>query len=58
MTKPASRSTKPNSTSHKPAFSPALIVLGYDDQSKPRGARFLGSEANLVIEAAKAMGLS
>ena len=35
-----------------------LIVLGYDDQHKPRGARFQGVDAKLVTTAAKAMGLN
>jgi hypothetical protein len=34
-----------------------LIVLGYDDQQKPRGARFQDANPKLVGEAAKAMGL-
>jgi len=35
-----------------------LIVLGYDDQHKPHGARFQGADTKLVTEAAKAMGLN
>ena len=35
-----------------------LLVLGYDDQHKPRGARFQGAETKLVTAAAKAMGLN
>jgi hypothetical protein len=35
-----------------------LIVLGYDDQQKPRGARFQDANPKLVAEAAKAMGLN
>jgi hypothetical protein len=34
-----------------------LIVLGYDDQQKPRGARFDHDKPNLVTKAAEAMGL-
>ncbi|HEX5244663.1 MAG TPA: hypothetical protein VFW23_15475 [Tepidisphaeraceae bacterium] len=56
MTKTASKSAaKP--TSHA-ASSVSLIVLGYDDQHKPHGARFQGSDVKLVSEAAKAMGLN
>ena len=37
---------------------PALIVLGYDEHQKPRGARFSDADANLVAKAAQAMGLN
>src|SRR5262249_40228071 len=36
----------------------ALIVLGYDDQQRPCGARFQDADLKLVTEAAKAMGFS
>lgn len=56
MTKTTSKTvTKARS---QPAASMTLIVLGYDDQDKPRGARFQGVDANLVAEAAKAMSLN
>lgn len=53
-------------TATKPAPKPSphagnsvpLIVLGYDDQHKPRGARFQGADAKLVNQAAKAMSLN
>jgi hypothetical protein len=35
-----------------------LIVLGYDDQHKPRGAKFQGADVKLVTAAAKAMGFN
>jgi hypothetical protein len=35
----------------------ALIVLGYDDQQKPRGARFDHDKPDLVTKAAESMGL-
>ena len=38
------------------AASPPLIVLGFDDQQKPRGARFVDARLDLVTEAADAMG--
>jgi hypothetical protein len=51
MTKP----TKGNANAEK---SPsALIVLGYDDQQKPRGARFVDTNPNLVAKAAQLMDL-
>src|SRR5689334_21501233 len=42
----------------KPA-TPAvpLIVLGYDENHKPRAARFLASDAQLVAKAAQLMDL-
>ena len=38
--------------------APDLIVLGPDDEGKPRAARFPASQANLVAKAAKAMNLT
>jgi hypothetical protein len=38
------------------AATPALIVLGFDDQQKPRGARFIDAKPNLVTKAADLMG--
>jgi hypothetical protein len=35
----------------------ALIVLGYDDQQKPRGARFVDAKPDLVAKAAGLMDL-
>jgi succinylarginine dihydrolase len=37
---------------------PELIVLGRDDQGKPRAARFPSDQANLVAKAAQAMNLT
>jgi hypothetical protein len=56
MTKTTSKPA-PKASSNA-ATSVPLIVLGYDDQHKPHGARFQGADAKLVIEAAKAMGLN
>jgi hypothetical protein len=39
------------------ATSPTLIVLGFDDQQKPRGARFVDANPDLVVNAAEMMGL-
>ena len=50
--------TKPTSKAPNAAGSSPLIVLGYDDQQKPRGARFQDSNPKLVAGAAKAMGLN
>jgi hypothetical protein len=36
--------------------TPPLIVLGFDEQQKPRGARFVDAKPDLVTKAADAMG--
>jgi hypothetical protein len=36
--------------------TPPLIVLGFDEQQKPRGARFVDGKPDLVIKAAALMG--
>lgn len=56
MTKTPSKPA-PKPSSHA-AHSVPLIVLGYDDQHKPHGARFQGADPKLVTQAAKAMGLN
>jgi hypothetical protein len=38
------------------AASPPLIVLGYDEQQKPRGARFVDAKPDLVTKAADLLG--
>ena len=37
--------------------TPALLVLGFDEQQKPCGARFVGDKPDLVAKAAQLMGL-
>ena len=69
MTKRKSKSTKTtvkaaaakgsvNKSSAVPATAatPPLIVLGYDDQQKPRGARFVDAKPDLVTKAADLLG--
>jgi len=67
MTKRKSKSTKSvkavaakasvtKSSNARPATTPPLIVLGFDDQQKPRGARFVDAKPDLVTKAADAMG--
>ena len=68
MTKRKSKSTKSTvkaaaakasvtkSSNARPAASSPLIVLGFDDQQKPRGARFVDAKPDLVTKAADAMG--
>lgn len=46
--------TKPTKTANTTVF----IVLGFDDQHKPRGARYPNPNADLLIKAAAAMGLN
>jgi hypothetical protein len=38
--------------------TPELIVLGWDDEGKPRAARFPVGQADLVVKAATAMKLT
>jgi hypothetical protein len=57
MTKTTPKAS-PKAKSSAVAMSAPLIVLGYDDQHKPRGARFQGADVKLVTEAAKAMSLN
>ena len=45
-------------TKEQNGTAPDLIVLGRDEQGKPRAARFPVSQADLVAKAAKAMNLT
>ena len=68
MTKRKSKSTKTTvkaaavkgavtkSSAAAATASPPLIVLGFDEQQKPRGARFVDAKPDLVTKAADAMG--
>ena len=49
--------TKASATAKQSAPSAALIVLGYDENHKPRAARFPAADAELVAKAAKLMDL-
>src|SRR5271166_5817457 len=53
----AKRSITKSSAAAGTAASPPLIVLGYDDDQKPRGARFDHDKPNLVTKAAEFMHL-
>ena len=48
---------KANATAKQSASSVPLIVLGYDENQKPRAARFPATEAELVAKAAQLMDL-
>ena len=52
----AKRSVTKSSAAAATAAKPPLIVLGFDDQQKPRGARFVDAKPDLVTKAADAMG--
>ena len=49
--------TKPTAKSADAADTKILIVLGYDEEQKPRAARFPAADANLVAKAAQLMDL-
>src|ERR1700693_2730895 len=49
--------TKAKASAKPSTPSAALIVLGYDENHKPRAARFPGAAAELVGKAAKLMDL-
>jgi hypothetical protein len=49
--------TKANAAAKPSARSAALIVLGYDENQKPRAARFPATDAELVAKAAQLMDL-
>jgi hypothetical protein len=52
----AKSSIRKSSTAPAAASTTPLIVLGFDDQQKPRGARFVDAKPNLVTKAADLMG--
>jgi hypothetical protein len=58
-TKAATAKTSVTKRSAAPADNGAatLIVIGFDDQQKPRGARFVDAKPDLVTKAAESMGL-
>src|ERR1700738_5344261 len=52
----AKSSIRKSSTAPAAASTTPLIVLGFDDQQKPRGARFVDAKPDLVSKAADLMG--
>jgi hypothetical protein len=48
--------TKTSAAAATAATTPTLIVLGFDEQQKPRGARFVDAKPDLVTKAAALMG--
>src|SRR5258708_39366687 len=52
----AKQSVTKSSAAAGTAASPTLIVLGFDDQQKPRGARFVDAKPDLVTKVADLLG--
>jgi hypothetical protein len=52
----AAKASVTKSSNARPATTPPLIVLGFDDQQKPRGARFVDAKPDLVTKAADLLG--
>ena len=57
ITKASTSKTSAIKTSAAAADDPGLLVLGFDEQQKPCGARFVDAKPDLVAKAAKLMGL-
>jgi hypothetical protein len=53
----AVRTAVTKSSAAAPSSTPPLIVLGFDEQQKPRGAKFVDAKPDLVTKAADLMGL-
>jgi hypothetical protein len=52
----AAKGAVKKSSSNAPAPVTSLIVLGFDEQQKPRGAKFVDAKPDLVTKAADLMG--
>jgi hypothetical protein len=57
ITKASTSKTSATKTSSPAADDVGLLVLGFDEQQKPCGARFVGAKPDLVAKAAQVMGL-
>jgi hypothetical protein len=53
----AAKTTLTKSSATAPTIIRPLIVLGFDEQQKPRGAKFVDAKPDLVTKAADLMGL-
>ncbi len=53
----AVRTAVTKSSAAAPTSTSPLIVLGFDEQQKPRGAKFVDAKLDLVTKAADVMGL-
>ena len=49
-------SVKKSSTAPASTATPPLIVLGFDEQQKPRGAKFVDAKPDLVTKVADLLG--
>ena len=52
----AKRSVTKSSAAAATTANPSLIVLGFDEQQKPRGARFVDAKPDLVTKVADLLG--
>jgi len=57
FTKASTSKTSAVKTSTPASDDIGLLVLGFDEQQKPCGARFIGDKPDLVAKAAQLMGL-
>jgi hypothetical protein len=57
ITKASTSKTSATKTSNPTPDDIGLLVLGFDEQQKPCGARFVGDKPDLVAKAAQLMGL-
>ena len=57
ITKASSSNVSDTKTSTPKSEQITLVVLGFDDQQKPCGARFVGDKPELVVKAAELMDL-
>ena len=57
ITKASNSKTSATKTSTPASEDIGLLVLGFDEQQKPCGARFVGGKPDLVAKAAQLMGL-
>ena len=58
ITKASTCKTSATKSSSPTSDDICLLVLGFDEQQKPCGARFVGAKPDLVAKAAQLMGLS
>ena len=58
ITKASTSKTAATKSSSPTSDDICLLVLGFDEQQKPCGARFVGDKPDLVAKAAQLMGLS
>ena len=57
ITRASTSKTAVTKTSNPMSDDVGLLVLGFDEQQKPCGARFVGAKPDLVAKAAQLMGL-